>query len=242
MGLFSFFHKSKTPVLLSKLGTDIHSHLLPGIDDGAKTIDHSIAMIQKFVDLGYRKLITTPHIMSDTYPNGPETIHGALSQVQQELKRLNIPICIEAAAEYYADEYFYNLIDDEPLLTFLGNHVLFEFSFHQAPLHTADLVFKLHGNNYKPVLAHYERYNFYNSTREAEALRENGVLIQININSLNGHYGPKAKNIAEALIDKKLVDVLGSDCHRIEHLLILEKHLSKPYLHKMLDLEVLNYM
>jgi tyrosine-protein phosphatase YwqE len=241
MGLFSFFKKPNTPVLLSKLGTDIHSHLLPGIDDGAQTLDHSTAMIQKFVDLGYKKLITTPHIMSDAYPNTPETINNALNEVRNELSRLQIPIEIEAAAEYYNDEFFFNLIDSEPLLTFMEKYVLFEFSFHQAPMHTNELIFKLQGKNYKPVLAHYERYNFYHSTREAEEFREKGVLIQMNINSLTGHYGPKAQKIAENLVDRKLVDVVGTDCHRIEHLMMMEKNLSKPYLHKMLDLDLLNF-
>jgi protein-tyrosine phosphatase len=241
MGLFSFFHRTKTPALISKLGTDIHSHLLPGIDDGAQTMDHSIAMIQKFADLGYQKLITTPHIMTDTYPNNPDTINGALLNVQNEIKRLNIPIKIEAAAEYYCDEYFFNLIDQVPLLSFLNNHVLFEFSFHQSPINTTDVLFKLQSKNYRPVLAHYERYNFFNSIKEAEEFREKGVAIQMNINSLTGHYGPKAKKIAESLVDNKLVDIIGTDCHRIEHLMILEQHLNKPYLHKILDLEVLNY-
>jgi tyrosine-protein phosphatase YwqE len=241
MGLFSFFKKTSEPIMLSKLGTDIHSHLLPGIDDGAQTLDHSIAMIQKFVDLGFKKLITTPHIMSDAYPNTPETINNALNEVRNELSRLQIPIEIEAAAEYYNDEFFFNLIDSEPLLTFMEKYVLFEFSFHQAPMHTNELIFKLQGKNYKPVLAHYERYNFYHSTKEAEEFREKGVLIQMNINSLTGHYGPKAQKIAESLVENKLVDVLGTDCHRIEHLMMMEKNLSKPYFHKMLDLDLLNF-
>ncbi len=241
MGLFSFLNKNTKPALISRLGVDIHSHLLPGIDDGAQTLDHSIAMIQKFAEIGYKKLITTPHIMADSYPNTPATINAALQLVQDEIKRLNIPIEISAAAEYYSDEYFLRLIEQEPLLTFCGNHVLFEFSFHQAPLHTDELIFKLQANNYKPILAHYERYSFFHSTRNAVELKEKGVLIQVNINSLTGHYGPQAQKIAQALIDDKLVDLLGTDCHRIEHLSLLEKNISKPYFHKMLDLDLLNY-
>lgn len=241
MGLFNFFNKTKHPAELSRLGIDIHSHLLPGIDDGAQTLDHSIAMINKFVDFGYTKLITTPHIMADAYPNTASSINEALGIVQEEINRLQLPIEISAAAEYYSDEFFLNLIDSEPLLTFMGNHVLFEFSFHQAPMHSSELIFKLQGKNYKPVLAHYERYNFYNSTREAKEFKEKGVLIQMNINSLTGHYGPKAQKIAEQLIDEQLVDIVGTDCHRIEHLSLMESHISRPYFHKMLDLDLLNY-
>jgi tyrosine-protein phosphatase YwqE len=242
MSLFSIFKKkASSPIALSRLAVDIHSHLLPGIDDGAKTLEHSIAMIQKFVALGYKKLITTPHIMSDAYPNTPESIRNALHLVRNELNRLHIDIQIEAAAEYYADDYFFQLIDEEPLLTFADNHVLFEFSFHEPPMNAHELVFKLIGKNYKPMLAHYERYNYYHSIKEAEAFREKGAFIQVNINSLTGHYGPQAKKIAEQLIDAKLVDLLGTDCHRIEHLMLLENNLSKAYFHKMLDLDLLNY-
>ena len=122
---FSFFKKKKlVKADISRLGTDIHSHLLPGIDDGAQDLDQSIAMISKFVDLGYKKLITTPHIIWDMYPNSAETILPALQIVKDEIQRLNIPIEIEAAAEYLTDDYFFGLIDDKNLLTFHGNHVL----------------------------------------------------------------------------------------------------------------------
>lgn len=241
MGLFDFFKKEQQSANISRLGVDIHSHLLPGIDDGAKTLEHSMAMINKFVELGYKKLITTPHIMSDVYPNTPHTINKALVLVQEEIMRLNIPIQISAAAEYYTDEYFFQLIDTTPLLTLANNYVLFEFSFHEPPLHTDELIFKLQAKNYKPILAHYERYSFFSSTQKAAEFREKGISIQLNINSLTGHYGPQSKKIAEKLIDEKLVDLLGSDCHRIEHLILLEKNLSQKYFHKMLDLELLNY-
>lgn len=239
---FSFFKKK--PALkaeIARLGTDIHSHLLPGIDDGSKDLEQSIAMINKFVELGYKKLITTPHILSGMYNNSPETILPALQLVRDEIARLNIPIEIEAAAEYFTDEYLFNLIDKEKLLTFADNHVLFEFSFHNKPVMMDETIFKLQIKGYKPLLAHYERYMFFPDTKQAAEFREKGVKIQVNINSLTGHYGPHPKKQAEQLIDQKLVDVIGTDCHRIEHLMLLENNLESKYFHKLLDLDLMNF-
>lgn len=239
---FSFFKRKKTiNADISRLGADIHSHLLPGIDDGAQDLDQSIAMINKFVELGYKKLITTPHIMSDMYPNSPNTILPALQLVRDEIHRLNIPIEIDAAAEYFTDDYLFNLIDQEKLLTFHGNHVLFEFSFHTQPMMMHETIFKMQAKGYKPILAHFERYMYFQDTKQAAEFREKGIKIQVNINSLTGHYGPHPRKQAEHLIDQKLVDVIGTDCHRIEHLLLLEKNLERSYFHKMLDLDLMNY-
>lgn len=239
---FGFFKKQKlSPFELSRIGVDIHSHLLPGIDDGAQSLDQSIAMINKFVEFGYKKLITTPHIMSDMYPNSPETILPALKLVEDEISRLNIPIQLEAGAEYFTDDFFYHLIGKEKLLTFCDNHVLFEFSFHTKPMMMDETIFKLIANGYKPLLAHYERYMYFEDTKHAEAFKEKGVKIQVNINSLTGHYGPHPKKQAQALIDQKLVDVIGTDCHRIEHLMLLERNLENKYLHKILDLDLMNF-
>lgn len=239
---FSFFTKKKAAKFeLSQLGTDIHSHLLPGIDDGSQNLEQSIAMINKFVEFGYKKLITTPHIMSDMYPNTQDTILPALELVQDEMKRLNIPIILEAAAEYFTDDYLFDIIGKEKLLTFSGNHLLFEFSFHNKPMMMDETIFKLQAKGYKPVLAHYERYMFFPDTKQAAEFRDKGVKIQVNINSLSGHYGPHPKKQAEKLIDEKLVDVIGTDCHRIEHLMLLERTLDNKYLHKILDLDLMNF-
>lgn len=241
MSLFSFLKKTpKTD--LSVLKTDIHSHLIPGIDDGAQSMDHTIGMLRKFQELGYEKVITTPHVMSDYYKNTPEIILEGLETVKQEIKKLGLTIEIEAAAEYYFDEHLFTKIKNKELLTFHGNHVLFEFSFTQEPQQIDDLVFELLTNGYQPVLAHFERYPYYHGNLDiARKFREKGVLIQLNLNSINGHYGPAIKKQARELIDNALVDVLGSDCHRVEHLHILEDSLGDKYYQKALELDLLNY-
>jgi tyrosine-protein phosphatase YwqE len=244
MGLIKtvFGGKTKKPLDLSALKVDMHSHLIPGIDDGSQSMDHTIGMLLRFVDLGYKKVITTPHIMSDYYKNTPEIILGGLEDVRAEVKRLNIPIEIDAAAEYFYDEEFLNLIDNEKLLTFGDNELLFEFSFGAKPNNIDEMIFKLKTKGYKPVLAHYERYLFFlkEGIEPARKLRNNGVRIQMNMNSLTGHYGAAIKRQAELLVDSGLIDYLGTDCHRIEHLDILESNLTRKHFRKLSEMEFLN--
>ncbi len=237
MGIFDIF-KKKPPKLepfdLSKLKIDIHSHLIPGIDDGSQTMDQTIAMLQKFQDLGYTKVITTPHIMSDTYPNDKTTILSGLEEVKTEISKLGMTIEIEAAAEYYFDETFIQKIQERNILTFGDNYVLVEFAFHSPPQFADEMFFELQSRGYRPVVAHFERYMYYlGKIEKAIEWREKGINIQINLNSLTGHYGPDIKKQAEKLIDASAFDFVGTDCHRIEHLMLLEKSLSMPYFHKI---------
>jgi len=227
---------------LSTLKIDMHSHLIPGIDDGAKSMDDTIAMLAKFERLGYDKVITTPHIMSDFYKNTPEIITNGLLKVREEIKRHNLKIEIEAAAEYYFDDsLLMKLISDERLMTFGDNYVLFEFSMHSKPDQIDQLLFEMLARNYKPVLAHYERYSFlFGDIDSAKKWRDQGVYIQMNLNSLTGHYGPEVKNQAEKLIDNKLVDFVGTDCHRMDHLMLLEKNLNLKYFQELSELDLKN--
>jgi protein-tyrosine phosphatase len=233
--------KRKTPFDLSKLGVDMHSHLIPGIDDGAPTMDHSIAMINKFAQLGYRKVITTPHILGEVHRNTPEIILSGLEEVRKELQKLEINIEIEAAAEYYCDESLLPKIKAKNILTFGANYVLMEFSMLSPSQYEAQALFDLQVAGYVPILAHFERYPYYHGNFEKVAqLRDRNIKIQINLGSLTGHYGPGVKKMAEELIKKGLVDFLGSDCHRMEHLLMIEKNLDATIYDAIEKLPLLN--
>lgn len=244
--LGKLFGKKKEEVLppmdLSPFMVDMHSHLIPGIDDGSKSMEDSIAMLAKFEHFGYKKVITTPHIMSDYYKNTPEIILSGLEEVRKAIKEHNLNIEIEAAAEYYFDESLMDkLKNKEKLLTFGDNYVLFEFSFHSEPNQINELIFEMVTQGYKPVLAHFERYAFlFNRLDKAKEWRDKGVNIQMNFNSLGGHYGPEVLKQARGLVDNNLVDFVGSDCHRMDHLMILEDNLTKPYFHKLLELDLKN--
>ncbi len=248
MGLFGWGKKNKKvdgnfpPLNLANLQVDIHSHLIPGIDDGARNMDESIAMLAKFESLGYRKVVTTPHIMSDYFKNTPETILGGLENVRELAARLGLKIQIDAAAEYYYDESLMSRLKrEEKLLTFDDNYLLFEYSMHSEPDNTEALIFEMTTRNYKPVIAHFERYPYYHgSVDKAKELRENGVFVQLNMNSLTGHYGPAIKKQAELMVDQNVIDFVGSDCHRMDHLINIEKHLTFEYFHKLESLSLVN--
>lgn len=229
--------KELPPIDIANLiKVDMHSHLIPGIDDGAKSMEESIELIRSFKELGYKKIITTPHIMSDYYKNTPEIIQTGLLKLREELSRQKIEMKIEAAAEYYLDYDFSDKIHTEKLLTFGKNYLLFEVSYLNEPDNIDGIIFELQTSGYNIILAHPERYPFwYNNPKRFETLKDKEVLFQININSLAGHYSPGAKKTAEKLIELGMVNFIGTDCHHANHLKYLEDALKQPALHKLVE-------
>ncbi|MCC6287134.1 MAG: histidinol phosphatase [Chitinophagaceae bacterium] len=220
--MFSFF-KKKQPVFsgdLSILHTDMHSHLLPGIDDGSPDTDTSIKLIEGLMELGYKKFITTPHLMIDLYPNNRQTITSAYNKLTAELEKRKMNVEIKAAAEYFLDDHFDSLLEKkEPLLTIKDNLVLVEFSFASIPYDYKQKIFQIQLNGYKPVLAHPERYIYLHTKPEIyEELRDLGCLFQINLLSLIGYYGKSIAQAADRLIKKKQIELLGTDLHHDRHL------------------------
>lgn len=198
--------------------TDLHSHLIPGIDDGVKTLEESIEIISKMKDLGFKKIITTPHIMSHRFPNTKEIILSKAKKVRKELKKRNIDIDFKAAAEYYFDEYFLEQIEKNDLLTFNDNYILFELSYTLKPLGLEPTIQNLIERGYKPILAHPERYSFlYSDYSKYDKLKSTGVKFQINLNSLIGFYGRNPKKAAKYLVDNAFVDFVGSDIHAMNY-------------------------
>jgi len=227
MGLFSsLFKKSppRVPIDFSVIGVDMHSHFIPGIDDGAKTMKDSVEMITAMAEFGYRKVITTPHIMGDFYKNTPSNINSGLEQVRRAVKDAGVEIEIEAAAEYYFDFELEGKLENERLLTFGDSYLLFEVSYMNAPDNLDGLIFRMQTGGYKPVLAHPERYPYwFRDMKNFEKLKDKGVLFQLNLNSLTGHYSPATQKIAEQMIEKGWYEFVGSDCHHIGHLELLKK-------------------
>jgi tyrosine-protein phosphatase YwqE len=235
--MFSLFRKTlKKPTFnFNTIGVDMHSHILPGIDDGAATLQESIALVIKLKDLGFHKLIATPHIMADLYPNTTEIIEQALAILHEEVEKQRIQIQIEAAAEYFFDETFETKIEEGRLLTFGDGFLLFELSYVNQPNHLADVVKKLIQKGYKPILAHPERYLYLQqSLDDFNRIKDYGCYFQLNTLSLMGHYNKQIQKVAEYLIDHNLVDFIGSDIHRIKHADVLEKALYHPHLAKLL--------
>ena len=235
--MFGLFKKSEgkknVTFNYSSLIVDMHSHVLPGIDDGAQTPQESVVLIRRMMDLGIKKIIATPHIMADYYRNTPETINAALNLLKGELKKENIDILIEAAAEHYFDETFEARIDAHKLMTIGDNFVLFEFSFINQPPNTYTVIQKLKDSGYKPILAHPERY-IYLDVEQLRTLHGWGLDFQLNTISLTGYYGRESKKLAEALIDNQLIDFISSDMHHPRHADALKDALRFPYLEKLL--------
>jgi len=194
---------------------DIHSHLLPGLDDGVKSVEESIYILKILQKLGYRKVITTPHVMRDHYPNSNQKILSRLAYVQEQLYKQNIKIKLEAAAEYYLDEYLIaKLNNQEKLLTFGQNYLLFETSFFNKPAFLEEAIFNMNTQGYQPVLAHPERYGYLqNNLKEIEKLKNMNLYLQMNILSLTGFYSVEVRKFAIKLLKANLIDFIGSDCH-----------------------------
>jgi tyrosine-protein phosphatase YwqE len=218
----------------SVLKTDIHSHFIPGIDDGAPDMEVSITLIKKMQELGFSKVITSPHVMSDFYQNSSETILNGLADVRAELKVQNINMEIEAAAEYYIDYEFEQKIGKEKFLTFGDNYILVELSFMEAPRNLFDIIFKLQLEGYKVVLAHPERYNYY-SIKDYEELISRGVLLQINLLSLIAYYSPQIKKKTEVLINSGMVSLVGTDCHNMNHAELYKKCQTQKAWHDLVN-------
>jgi tyrosine-protein phosphatase YwqE len=243
MNIFkNIFKKEELPTEdFTSIGTDIHSHLIPGIDDGAQTMEDTLTLIRAQYDLGIRKFITTPHIMSDYFKNTPEIILGGLAEVRKVLKDEKIDVEISAAAEYYIDDGFVRKLENEKLLTFGNNHLLVEISYINCPDNIREIIFNIQLHEYKVILAHPERYPYwYKKFDEYRELRDRGVLLQININSLSGYYGDGAKMIAEKLIDNDMVDLIGSDMHNVKHVEAMRRVCKEKYFKKVLQMNLLN--
>ena len=220
--MFFFSKRYVSPPLV-----DIHSHLIPNIDDGVDSIEESLQVIQAFRTLGYRKIITTPHIMSGFYDNTPENILSGLETLRKMLREAQIEIEIEAAAEYYLDETLLErLRKKEKLLTFGTGYLLFEMPFMTEPVFLEEAIFQIKTLGLQPVLAHPERYLFlHEQPHRLPEIAEKGCLFQMNLNSLTGYYSKKVKAFAEEMIAMKLVHFVGSDCHRLKHIPILRQAL-----------------
>ena len=228
MGLFHrIFSKKEVlldPIDLNQLKTDLHSHLIPGIDDGSATMEDTVALLRKFEELGYQKVVTTPHVMSDYYINTPEIINAGLENVREAIQENGLNMAIEAAAEYNLEPEFEKLIEEENVLTFgKENFLLFELSFFEEPKRLNETIWTMREKGYNPVLAHVERYAYWHQDYDkVEEMINRGVKLQLNIGSITGSYGPEVKTFAERLIKDEVIEFIGSDCHHMQHLEMIE--------------------
>lgn len=215
-----FFKNKKHIPDYSILRTDMHSHLLPGIDDGSPDMVTSLKLIRGMLGLGYAKLITTPHVMGDMYPNSRDMILQKLDELREAVRAEGIQVELYAGAEYFLDDFVARLLKtNEPLLTISGNLVLTEFSLAWKPHGIKEILFEMQMQGYQPVIAHPERYIYLQHNKEFyEELREIGCLFQLNMLALTGHYGKSVQELAQYLLKNNYYDLIGTDLHHAAHL------------------------
>ncbi|MFN3405571.1 MAG: tyrosine-protein phosphatase [Cytophagaceae bacterium] len=243
ISVFKFLSKNKEEnVLCEDVLVDVHSHLLPNLDDGSESVEESLQLIGEFINLGYKKLILTPHIMGDFFRNTPEMIHEKLELLKWRLSDNGLNIQLHAAAEYYLDESFLEkLKKNSPLLTLGNNYLLFETSYINSSSFLDEAIFLMKSNGYKPVLAHPERYTYlYSDFDNFKRIYDKGVLFQLNLNSISGYYSKAAQVFACKLIENQMVDMLGSDCHGIRHIDAMKKSRASKQYKKALQLNLIN--
>ena len=228
--IFNLFKAKPTlKELIPKGFVDIHSHILPGIDDGAKNIEESIKLISEMKKMGFSKIIATPHIYPGLYNNTGEKIKKCFKEIK------DVDSSVSYAAEYLIGKYMVEHIEKKSILTLKDNYVLVEINFHAEPLDLYDVIFKLKTNGFKPILAHPERYLYYlNDFNKFYKLKKFGCLFQLNFLSITGFYGKKVLELSNKLLDKNLIDFTASDIHNHENIknieskiLIKNKNISK---------------
>jgi len=219
----------------SAVKVDMHSHLIPGIDDGARTMEDSLQLIGRMHEIGFSRLITTPHIQSEFYKNTPEIILSGLQRLKTALADASIPVQVEAAAEYLLDDGFEDKMNAGNLLSFGDKYILVELSYYSPNPNLKSFIFNLQVDGYKVILAHPERYTYwFNDFSKYEDLKNRGVFFQLNTVSLAGFYPDPIRKFAEMLINKEMIDFIGSDMHNMNYMKSLENSLREKSLARYL--------
>lgn len=214
--MLSFFSKKNKVTDISWLGVDMHSHILPGIDDGSPDVATSVRFVKSLTELGFEQLIATPHILKELYPNTPESIAKAKQNLQTALNQANIITKLGAGAEYMVDQDF---TLDGHLCTLDQKHLFIEMSYLSESPRISQTIFDIEIKGYRPVLAHPERYTFYFKDKSRlKRFKEKGCLLQLNLLSVLGYYGKDVKHLAELLLKEKMYDFAGTDLHHDKHL------------------------
>lgn len=215
--------------------TDIHSHVCPGIDDGARSTRHALELIEEMHRLGIRKMIITPHVTDESFPNTLETIGNAFKKISNAVETVGLDIQLDYSAEYRIDDLLLSYLKDGSIRPMPNNYILVENSWIQEPVIMDSFLYTLQSEHgLKPILAHPERYRYYQGEKNRfKSLHEHGVLFQVNLLSLAGHYDKTAKQTAEWLLENDLVDFVGSDLHRTAHIESIKKYLNSKDFKKL---------
>ena len=218
--MINIFNKKKFLIDYLEGFIDIHNHILPGIDDGAQTVEESVDLIKGFSEFGVNNFIATPHIMHNYYPNTTETINKSLELLKNGLLKNDLrDISITAAAEHMIDANFESILENKEMMVMGKNYLLVEMSYLQASINFDEAIQKIASERYFPILAHPERYVYlHNKMSTYKKYKERGILLQLNILSLSEFYGREVQQTALKLLNDGLVDFIASDVHNMQQL------------------------
>ena len=242
MSLFSGKKRVDSNYRFANVAQDIHSHILPGLDDGSPDIASSLELVKALSNTGINRLICTPHIIADIYRNTPEKINEALKKLKEACSLNGLHTNITAGAEYMLDDHFMELLrTKQPLLTLAKNYILTELSYATQPNNLEQIAFEININNYQALMAHPERYFYYHGDYKMYyRLKELGFFLQVNLLSLTGHYGKNVTKAARFLFKNNLVDFVGSDIHHIGHINLLTQGQNRETIEKCLGERIYN--
>lgn len=212
--------------------TDIHSHVCPGIDDGSPNAERSVRLVESMEELGFTRMIVTPHVTDEVFPNTPDVIAASYLRLTESCRQAGLRMKFNCSAEYRIDALLFDMLRAGVVRPLPGDYLLVENSWMQEPMNLVNFFFDLRSRyGFKPILAHPERYQYYQRHRERYLeLKEGGIFFQVNLLSLAGHYDKACKQTAEWLLDRKLIDFVGSDLHRLSHIESIRNYfLSKDY-------------
>lgn len=213
---FNLFKRKYEPrPIFAALGTDMHCHLIPKVDDGSKCIEESVECLNTLSAVGYKKVIITPHFQYPRFPNTEDDITRRYNELCKQAKDAGVEIEIAGiGGEYRIDSGFAPRLEKPRFLQVAGKYVLVEFSLHQQMMGSDEMIFDLQMKGYEVILAHPERYPYLNvQGLRMEQLKNQGVFFQINVLSLGGFYGEEAKRKAYEMLDRGWVEFMGTDTH-----------------------------
>lgn len=235
--MFGLFSKNKEPIQLW-FKTDIHCHVLPGIDDGSPDVDTSIQLIDGLRQLGVQNIIASPHVAAVQFPNTPETLDASFRLLKNKLREQGIDMPVSHSAEYRIDEDLPGIIERDALIPYPGDYVLIENQWIQEPWNLEEVIFQLQLKGLQPVMAHPERFVYYHKDPKRLDFLHTKVPFQINVLSLAGYYGKNIKKMAESLLKKGYADFLGTDTHNVKHLESIRRYLTTSDALKHRDLSI----
>lgn len=236
--LFKLNRWNKFPSARDKLkflGVDMHNHLLPGLDDGSKSLEDSFKLLSGLQELGLEQFICTPHVMEGVYPNNVDSIFSVRDSFNTYLSTHGIETKVASSAEYMIDSSLRKLIDTDQLCVIAGEYVLVEMSYLAESRELFQIIFDIQKKGYKPILAHPERYSYYHNRKDVfRKIKDAGCYLQLNLLSISRYYGAEVRSVASQLIKSGMYDFVGTDLHHDKHLIALNSLLEKYPVERML--------